>query len=129
MIPARRGARALTGRTDVAHHAIGGIQMKYPGRVSSGSVLALASASAAALGIWLVVRFPQHGPKHLRSALVALGVATFALGVGAPMADAVSDIGLYGPALALLLIAVPSITAAFWAGGCFVRLVLSGATS
>jgi hypothetical protein len=96
--------------------------------VSSGSLLALASASAALLGIWLVVRFPRLGPKEVRSALVALGLATVALGVGAPLANAVSDAGLYGPALALLLIAVPSITAAFWAAGCFVRLVISSAT-
>jgi hypothetical protein len=97
--------------------------------VSPGTVLSLASVSGALLGIWLVVRFPDRGPKHVRSALVAVGVATLALGVGAPLADAVSTLGLYGPAVALLLIAVPAITAAFWAAGCFVRLVLNGSAA
>jgi len=94
--------------------------------LSPTNVLTLASVAAALLGVWLVVRFPQRGPKEVRSGLFALGLATVGLGVGAPTANAVSAAGLYGPAIALLLIAVPAITAAFWAAGCFLRLVLSG---
>jgi low temperature requirement protein LtrA len=88
-------------------------------------ILASFCLGCAALALWLLVRFPALGPR--RPATVILAV--LAIGVGLSLAgalfDAVTRLGSYGVALALVAVVVPVLTGAFWVTGCALR-VLAG---
>jgi hypothetical protein len=74
---------------------------------------------AAGLGLWLVARFPSFGPRRVSY--------SFVLVIGAFAVMSATD-GLTGtvarsegPAAALLLVVLPTLTLVFWACACLVR--------
>ena len=79
----------------------------------------LFSVGAAGLGLWVVARFPSFGPRSVvRSLLLvigAFGVMSATDGLSGTVAR--SD----GPAVALLVVVLPTLTLAFWACACLVR--------
>ena len=71
------------------------------------------------LGLWVVVRFREFGPQTLRGATLASIVAAVILqGVGPAMRWTVAAAG---DPVALLLVATPALTFAFWSGGVLIR--------
>jgi hypothetical protein len=79
----------------------------------------LFSVGAAGLALWVVARFPSFGPHGvIRSMLLVIGA--FAL---MSMTDGLSGTVARsnGPAAALLLVVLPSLTLVFWACACLVR--------
>jgi hypothetical protein len=74
---------------------------------------------AAALGLWSVVRFPSFGPRTVaRSLLVVIGAFVLMSATdGLTGTVASSD----GPAAALVLVVLPTLTLVFWACACLVR--------
>ena len=89
------------------------------------AVLDLFALGAAALGLWTVVRYPALGPSSFTSGILLLGGALALLGVGGAIVGAAA--ATLGPAASLVLVVLPTLTAVFWAAGCFFRLLLSAA--
>src|SRR3954449_7475716 len=78
----------------------------------------------AVLGFWLVARFGEFGPQTLRGATVTALAATGLLqAVGPGMHWATSAAGA---AFALLAVATPLLTFAFWSGGVLLRTFAAG---
>jgi hypothetical protein len=74
---------------------------------------------AAVLGLWLVTRFPAFGPRSV-SRSVVLVIGAFAL-MSATNGLTGTVARSEGPAAALLLVVLPTLTLAFWACACLVR--------
>jgi hypothetical protein len=79
----------------------------------------LFSVGAAGLGLWAVARFPSFGPRSVIGSLLVV-IGAFALmsatdGLSGTVAR--SD----GPAAALMLVVLPTLTLVFWACACLVR--------
>jgi hypothetical protein len=74
---------------------------------------------AAGLGLWLVVRFPSFGPRTVAQSLLLVMGAFVVMSAtdGLTTTVASSD----GPAAALLLVVLPTLTLVFWACACLVR--------
>jgi hypothetical protein len=77
---------------------------------------------AAGLALWAVVRFPSSGPRTIVPCL-ALMIAAFAV-LSATTSVTGTAVHTVGPAGALLLIVLPSLTFGFWAWACFARALL-----
>lgn len=85
------------------------------------AVVATATAVlTAALAAWLVVQRPRFGPTTLRASMLLCAIAYVSLRVVDPAMGYFANAG--GPAVGLLLVAVPALTFAFWTVG---RLVLT----
>jgi hypothetical protein len=74
---------------------------------------------AAGLGLWLVARFPSFGPHRVSYSFV-LVIGAFAVmsatdGLTGTVARS------HGPAAALLLVVLPTLTLVCWACACLVR--------
>jgi len=76
---------------------------------------------SALLALWMLLRFPTLGPKGFVGSMVACGAATILTSVIAPAMRLV--ISAAGPAAAMLLVAVPILTYAFWSGGVLLRVL------
>jgi hypothetical protein len=78
---------------------------------------------AAALGLWVVARFPSFGPQSVwGSLLVMLGAfgvldATDSLTTSVAQSD--------GPAVAMLVVVLPTLTLALWSCARLVRALVS----
>ena len=83
-----------------------------------------AAACCGVVGLWLVVRFRDLGPQTMRGS-IATSVLAIALmqGVGPAMRWGVASLG---PAIALLVVAAPILTFAFWSGGIMIRSFAAG---
>ena len=75
----------------------------------------------AALALWLLVRYPDLGPRRLTSVIVAVAVVAVALVLSSPLFAALVDRGKLGASLGLLLVVLPALTLAFWVSGCVLR--------
>jgi hypothetical protein len=75
----------------------------------------------AALALWLLVRFPDLGPRRLVSVIVAVVAVAVALALSTPIFSALVDAGRLGVLLGLLLVVLPALTLAFWVSGCVLR--------
>jgi hypothetical protein len=76
----------------------------------------IAMPAAAAVALWTIARFPDFGPRRLRSAAVVLGVTVL---VTAPLVilAAPAFAARVGAAAAALLIVLPALVVQFWAAG------------
>lgn len=84
-------------------------------------VLAIYALGAAALALWLVVRFPSLGPRGLTGALL-VGVAALAgMQLAQALIDPVAERGPYGVVLALMFVILPALTGMFWAAAQMLR--------
>jgi pimeloyl-ACP methyl ester carboxylesterase len=75
----------------------------------------------AALALWLLVRFPDAGPRRLTSVIAAVIGVGVVLSVATPVFQAVIGLGGLAIPLALLVIVLPALTLAFWVSGCLLR--------
>jgi hypothetical protein len=78
---------------------------------------------SAAIGLWIVVRYPSLGPKRPLTVLIAVLVATLALQPAAVIFGVVAGFGGLGPVLGLMLVIFPALTAAFWTAACGLRAI------
>ena len=78
-------------------------------------VLGLYAVGAAAIALWLVVRFPSIGPRSVTTMAIVAGVAAAAgLQLALALIDPVAHRGPYGVVAALMLVVLPALTAMFW---------------
>jgi hypothetical protein len=86
-------------------------------------VVLLFGVGAALLGFWVVARFPSLGPQ---SFVPALATAAAAFVLQTPLVAFVKPVLVAaGPAVALMLVILPSLTLLFWACGCLVRSLVA----
>jgi hypothetical protein len=79
----------------------------------------LFGVGAAAIGLWIVARFPDRGPQSVRSAGMML-IAVIVL--QSPFLRLVHPVAVeHGVASALLLIVLPTLTTLFWSAARLVR--------
>lgn len=88
-------------------------------------VLGLYAVGAAAIALWLVVRFPSVGPRTVTTAVVAGVAAAVGLQLALVLVDPVARHGPYGVAVALMVVILPALTAMFWALALMLRLLAS----
>jgi uncharacterized membrane protein len=82
-----------------------------------------AAVGGALLALWVLARYREFGPQTIRSSVLAVAASLLILqGAGPAMSWAVHSMN---PAVALLAIAVPMFTFAFWSGGALMRAVLN----
>jgi len=74
---------------------------------------------SAALGLWTVARFPSFGPRRVTQSLLLVIAAFAVLSATNGLTGTVAR--TEGPAAALLLVVLPTMTLAFWACACLVR--------
>jgi hypothetical protein len=79
----------------------------------------LFAVGSAGLGLWAVARFPSFGPRSVSRSLVLVIGAFAVLSATNGLTGTVTR--SEGPAAALLLVVLPSLTLAFWACACLVR--------
>lgn len=88
-------------------------------------VISLYAIGAAAIALWLVVRFPSIGPRTVTMAVVAGVVAAVGLQVSLVLIDPVATRAPYGVATALMLVVLPALTGMFWTLALMLRLLAS----
>jgi predicted membrane protein len=89
-------------------------------------ILAGYCVGGAALGAWLLVRFPSLGPKrYMSTVLTVLGIGLGMVVARATFA-AVAGTGRYGLLLGLVLVVFPTLTIAFWLSACVLRALADG---
>src|SRR4051812_29726708 len=93
----------------------------------TAQVIGLGSAvGGALLALWVLARYRDFGPQTIRSSVLTVAACLLLLqGVGPAMTWAIDSMS---PAVALLAIAVPAFTFAFWSGGVLMRVLLNGAS-
>src|SRR5439155_18055239 len=79
----------------------------------------LFAVGSAGLGLWAVARFPSFGPRSVSRSFVLVIAAFAVLSATNGLTGTVTR--AEGPAAALLLVVLPSLTLAFWACACLVR--------
>ncbi|HSB39465.1 MAG TPA: hypothetical protein VLD13_10295 [Gaiellaceae bacterium] len=75
----------------------------------------------AALALWLLVRFPDAGPRRLTSIIAAVIAVGVLLAVASPVFQALVGLGGLAIPLGLLVVVLPALTLAFWVSGCLLR--------
>jgi hypothetical protein len=75
----------------------------------------------AALALWLLVRFPEAGPRRLTSVIAAVLAVGVVLSAATPIFKALIELGGAAVPLALLGVVLPCLTFAFWVSGCLLR--------
>jgi hypothetical protein len=85
------------------------------------AILVLFCLGGAALALWLLARFPSVGPQKPYTILGAIFGSIVALSVAGQLVSPVFALGRFGPAIALLAIVLPVLTATFWVSGCALR--------
>jgi hypothetical protein len=91
--------------------------------VSVSTVLIGYCVGAAALALWIVVRFPSLGPKHAAGAVIAAAVAWVGMSVAGPLFGVFAQLGRYGIVLGLLVVVLPALTGAFLACAWTLRML------
>jgi hypothetical protein len=90
--------------------------------VMDGHVILLGFClGGAALALWLLVRFPDVGPRRLTSVIAAVIGVGVVLSVASPIFQALIGLGGLAIPLALLGVVLPALTLAFWVSGCLLR--------
>jgi hypothetical protein len=91
----------------------------------TAQVIGLGSAvGGALLALWVLARYRDFGPQTVRSSILTVAASVLLLqGVGPAMTWAKDSVS---PAVALLAIAVPGFTFAFWSGGVLMRALVDG---
>jgi pimeloyl-ACP methyl ester carboxylesterase len=89
--------------------------------VDGNTILLGYCLGGAALALWLLVRFPDLGPRRLISVIAAVVAVAVALAVSGPVFAALVDRGRLGASFGLLLVVLPALTLAFWVSGCVLR--------
>jgi hypothetical protein len=93
--------------------------------VSLTLVLSLYAVGAAAIALWLVVRFPSIGPRTVTMAVAAGVAGAVGLQLSLVLIDPVAQRAPYGVAAALMLVVLPALTGMFWALALMLRLLAS----
>lgn len=88
-------------------------------------VIGLYAVGAAAIALWLVVRFPSVGPRTVTTAIVAGVAAAAGLQLALALIDPVAQLVPYGLVAALMLVILPALTAMFWTIALMLRLLAS----
>ena len=84
-----------------------------------GTRIQLFSVGGAAIGLWLIARYPNRGPKSVTVSLLLI-VAAFT--VFSAVAEIVGRVtASAGPAATLMVVVLPAYIAVFWACACFIR--------
>jgi hypothetical protein len=91
--------------------------------VSLTLVLGLYAVGAAAIALWLVVRFPSLGPRTVTMAIVAGILAATGLQLSLVLIGPVAQHAPYGVATALMLVILPALTGMFWTLALMLRLL------
>ena len=86
-----------------------------------GMILLFFSLGCAALAVWTLARYPEMGPRRPVGGVVAVVALLGGKKVAGTLFDAIVALGQYGVALALLVVVLPALTAAFWVSGCVLR--------
>ena len=86
-------------------------------------ILAGFCLAGAALALWLLLRFPQAGPRRLTSVLLAVLAVGLGLSLAGPLVGALTEFRPFGAAIALLAVVLPTLTFAFWVAGCVIRVL------
>jgi hypothetical protein len=84
-----------------------------------GTRIQLFSIGAAAIGLWLIVRYPDRAPKSVTVSLLLIVAAFTVFSVVAEIVGRVTASA--GPAATLLVVVLPAYIAVFWACACFIR--------
>jgi hypothetical protein len=82
--------------------------------LSASTIANSYAVGAALLALWLFVRVPYRGPRTFRSAGLVVVCAYGLLVVAGPATGTAQ--ALAGPVVALLVVFLPLLTFAFWAG-------------
>lgn len=85
--------------------------------------LVMYALGAAALALWIIVRFPSLGPTRLTGALLMGFAALIGMRVAVTMIDPVAQRSSYGVALALLFLILPALTWIFWSAAVMLRML------
>ena len=87
------------------------------------SLAAVYCIGAAVLGLWALVRFPDHAPSTLKGAMLAL-LAAVAAAAAVPtvLEFLVEHAGEPGGVLGLVGLVLPTLGVLFWAAGSLFRL-------
>jgi MFS superfamily sulfate permease-like transporter len=93
--------------------------------VSVTLVLGLYAVGAAAIALWLVVRFPSVGPRTVTTVVVAAIAAAVVLQLSLALIEPVAQHAPYGVATALMLVILPALTGMFWSLALMLRLLAS----
>jgi hypothetical protein len=93
--------------------------------VAVPAVMSIYAVGAAAIALWLVVRFPSLGPNGVKGAFVAGFLALLGMQVALVLIDPVAAREPYGVALALLLVILPALTATFWSAALLLRALVA----
>jgi hypothetical protein len=93
--------------------------------VSAAATSFWLTLGASALALWLVLRFPQRGPRTLRRAC-ALVACAWGLLLALEPASAAVESALGAPA-ALLLVELPVLVFAFWTAAHLLRRYVGAA--
>ena len=88
-------------------------------------VLGLYAVGAAAIALWLVVRFPSIGPRTVTTVIVAGVAAAVGLQLALALIDPVAHRVPYGVVAALMFVVLPALTAMFWTLALMLRLLAS----
>jgi hypothetical protein len=81
------------------------------------------AVGAAAIALWVVVRFPSLGPQRLTGAFLMGIAALLGMQVALAMIDPVAQRGSYGVVLALLLLILPALTWIFWSAVVMLKML------
>jgi hypothetical protein len=78
---------------------------------------------AAALGLWIVARFPSFGPRSVGGSLLLVLGAFAVLEVTDGVTSSVARVD--GPAVAMLVVVLPTLTLALWSCARLVRALVA----
>jgi hypothetical protein len=92
--------------------------------MNGGVIVSGFCIGSALVGLWVVVRFPSLGPKRPKTVLAAVLTTMLALQpVGSIFAFVTQRWTELGPAVGLVFVVFPALTATFWAAACGMRFV------
>ena len=107
LVPPRRREGVPTGRFEKIQ------------TVSATTTVDLYAVAAAALALWLLVRYPRFGPRRLRTSIAVSVVVVMLVWPLLLLLESVRH--SEGRAVALRFVALPLLTGIFWTSGCLMR--------
>jgi hypothetical protein len=91
--------------------------------MSASGVVTVFGVGAAALALWILVKFPAFGPQGV---ITAFATATAALVLQSPLVRLVPHVTTWlDVQAALLLVVLPALTLLFWGVGCLIRSLVA----
>lgn len=82
-------------------------------------VVTIFFVGAAALGLWVVARFPSFGPTRITTSFLIVAAAFALLNLTQSATRAVAE--GYGPGAALVFVVLPTVTLMFWSCARLIR--------